>query len=67
MNVQDGLADTIRPRLEAAGADLERVHYFRGVQRKGSELFDPPEIPHDIDALKSLIQETQVCQPAQST
>lgn len=29
-NADDGLADTVRPRLEAAGADLSRVHCFDG-------------------------------------
>jgi hypothetical protein len=28
---EDGVADTIRPRLEAAGADLDRVHLFHEV------------------------------------
>jgi len=29
-NADDGVADTVRPRLESAGADLSRVHCFDG-------------------------------------
>ena len=31
LSAEDGLADTIRPRLQAAGADLDRVIALRGV------------------------------------
>lgn len=31
LNAEDDPADTLRPRLEAAGADLERVHFVDGV------------------------------------
>jgi putative DNA primase/helicase len=31
ISAEDGAADTIRPRLEAAGADLDRVHIIEGV------------------------------------
>jgi putative DNA primase/helicase len=33
----DDLSDTIRPRLEAAGADLARVHVVTGIRAEGSE------------------------------
>jgi hypothetical protein len=31
LNAEDDPADTLRPRLEAAGADLDRVHFVDGV------------------------------------
>ncbi|ORW25171.1 hypothetical protein AWC19_08260 [Mycobacterium palustre] len=31
MSAEDGLADTIRPRLDAAGADVTRIHAVQGV------------------------------------
>lgn len=35
ISAEDGIADTIRPRLEAAGAVLDRVHIFEGLVRDG--------------------------------
>lgn len=35
VNVEDDLARVVRPRLAAAGADLRRVHFIRGVERSG--------------------------------
>lgn len=32
MSCEDGVGDTIRPRLEAAGADLDRVHVVKAVE-----------------------------------
>ncbi len=33
LSAEDDPADTIRPRLDAAGADVARIHAIRGVQR----------------------------------
>ncbi len=39
---EDDPADTIRPRLAAAGADLKRIYYINGMRIAGEEhLFDP--------------------------
>jgi hypothetical protein len=51
MTAEDGLADTIQPRLEAADADLERV-----------VTFGPNEqvlIPHDVRRLELAIEQSQ--------
>ena len=32
MSAEDDVADTIRPRLEAAGGDLDRIHVLQGVE-----------------------------------
>jgi hypothetical protein len=37
LNVEDPVAEVQRPRLEAAGADLEKVHFVEGVTRAGAD------------------------------
>lgn len=51
---EDGLGDTIRPRLDAAGADVERVVALQGV----SAPVGPDRLPtlQDVDALRDGIQ-----------
>lgn len=51
---EDDPADTITPRLIAAGADLSRVHFVKGI-RKGGEVrpFDPG---HDILHLAAALE-----------
>lgn len=53
LTLEDGLADTVRPRLEAAGADLTRIVALEGVKRADGQ----PRIPtiEDIGAI------TQAC------
>ncbi|QXD17023.1 AAA family ATPase [Rhodocaloribacter litoris] len=53
---EDGIADTIRPRLEEAGADLSRVHVIQAV-REGEDL-TVPRLPDHIDAIEAVVQET---------
>jgi AAA domain len=59
---EDGLADTIRPRLDAAGADASRVHHLDSVPTHDDEgrivAWVPPSIPEDLAALEALIVET---------
>ena len=52
VNVEDGVADTIVPRLEAHGADLSRVFIFSSVAdvRRGTRLLD---LPRDITLLEN--------------
>ncbi|MBX3029322.1 MAG: AAA family ATPase [Chloroflexi bacterium] len=54
LSAEDGLGDTIRPRLEAAGADLARIHALTTV---GADS-DLPTIPADIGALEAAINGT---------
>ncbi|MFN2488613.1 MAG: AAA family ATPase [Actinomycetota bacterium] len=55
LSAEDGVADTIRPRLEAAGADLARVHVFESVTGSdGTER--APEIPGDVDEIERLVE-----------
>lgn len=44
---EDGVADTIKPRLELAGADLERVFVVRGL----------PTFPAQLERLKATVKE----------
>jgi putative DNA primase/helicase len=57
LNAEDSDADTIVPRLMAAGADLERVFIVRAVQTedgKGRKTFN---LQSDLDLLEKKIQE----------
>jgi hypothetical protein len=62
MSAEDGLADTIRPRLDAAGANAENVIAWEGVPVVNDEgavsAMRPPSLPRDIDALGALIVNT---------
>jgi hypothetical protein len=52
LSAEDGLADTIQPRLRLAGADLRRVTILRGIQcGKNEEQFDLSDIPMLEDAI----------------
>lgn len=53
VSLEDGIGDTIRPRLEAAGADLERVHCITGI---GPEL-RTPVVPEDLGEIERVMLE----------
>jgi putative DNA primase/helicase len=55
-SAEDGTADTIVPRLTAAGADLKRVHIVRSVQQwsKGRRAFN---LQTDLQTLEKTIDE----------
>lgn len=55
VSLEDGVADTIRPRLEATGAALERVRIVSTI--KGADGIErTPTIPDDLPALETAIQ-----------
>ncbi len=56
LSAEDGLADTVRPRLDAAGADVSRVHAVQGVTLPDGSL-RPPTLA-DVDELHQLVTET---------
>jgi AAA domain len=59
LSAEDGAGDTIRTRLEAAGADLERVIIWDcNVDDDGSELLS--SLPEDISLMAELIQRHDV-------
>ena len=54
LNGEDDPADTLRPRLEAAGADLKRVHFVDGVtvgSGNGDNSNKPFSLEEDLPAL----------------
>jgi hypothetical protein len=55
LSAEDGLADTIRPRLDAAGADCERVAVMTGIREEDGEE-RPVLIPEDLPALEKAIE-----------
>ncbi|MFT5328938.1 MAG: putative DNA primase/helicase [Parasphingorhabdus sp.] len=57
MSCEDDIADTIRPRLEAAGADVKKVHVIEGVNSKEGDrkVFSvKQDMPHLIEALDGI-------------
>jgi hypothetical protein len=58
LTAEDSLADTVRPRLEAAGADPERVRAFSAVgERDGGNR--PPVIPRDLEVPRQVLTESE--------
>lgn len=54
-SAEDGLGDTIRPRLDAVGADLSRVLAVTGIPDEDGERM--LTLPDDVPALEAAIQE----------
>jgi hypothetical protein len=54
-SAEDSLAATVRPRLEAAGAELERIELVEGVLTVDGP--DGLTLPVDTDALAGLVEE----------
>jgi hypothetical protein len=55
LSAEDDPARTIRPRLEASGADLKLIEIVQGVADGGDERM--PILPYDLGALKGLIEQ----------
>lgn len=56
LTAEDGLADTVYPRLEAAGADLERIIALETVPGDPPR---PPRLPDDIHWLAKVVKQAQ--------
>jgi hypothetical protein len=56
LSAEDDIGDTIRPRLEAAGADLSRAWVLPDVHPEG-EPPRPPELPADLFLLEDLVKQ----------
>lgn len=54
LSAEDGLADTIRPRLDAAGADLTKVLALTGIPEGDGER--PVTLPDDLPTIEQAIQ-----------
>jgi len=55
---EDAVGDTIRPRLEAAGANLKRIHVIKGVRRDNEEGRSPFDLERDIYLLTEQLRKT---------
>ena len=55
LSAEDGLADTIRPRLDAAGADCSKIVAVTAVPDQAGE-DRPPVIPDDLDVIARAIE-----------
>lgn len=58
MSAEDAAEDTIRPRLEAAGANLDRIFDLSYIKTHKEER--PPEIPADLPRIESRIKEHKI-------
>ena len=56
VNAEDGLEDTVKPRLEVAGADIPRCHWLNFSLEDGHQTLI---IPGQMDALKKKIEESK--------
>lgn len=54
---EDGLADTVRPRIDALGGDPSRVFVFRAVTTEDADENREPCLPDDTSHLKAVIEE----------
>jgi hypothetical protein len=59
LSAEDDIGDTIRPRLEAAGADLGRCWVLPDVQPEPDKPPRPPELPADLDVIESMVKDKQ--------
>lgn len=56
---EDGLADTIRPRLDAAGADVSNVHAIRGRRDAKTGEVLPISLGETVDELERVLNMTE--------
>lgn len=58
LGAEDSLAHTVRPRLDAAGADLDRVYSLEAVRQGDAER--PPVLPYDLELVADRVGEWSV-------
>jgi len=59
LTAEDGLGDTVRPRLDVAGADTSRVFAITGVRRKENAITDLVQLGQDLQPCGIVLKETQ--------
>jgi hypothetical protein len=58
---EDDAEDTIRPRLEAAGADLDRIAHVEIVRSTNNPIGEPFCLPDHLDCLEEAIDAVKAC------
>lgn len=58
MGLEDGKSTTVRPRLDAAGADITRVYVYEGIRDAYGGARPASLAPEDLPRLESLITQT---------
>jgi hypothetical protein len=62
LTAEDGIADTIRPRLDAHGADVSRIHAVRGVRTGGAGGGEIGfSLSRDLELVKQAVRELEEC------
>jgi hypothetical protein len=59
LTCEDGIADTVRPRIDAAGGDPSKVHILEGIRAPDDERVEPFAMPIDLPALEQAIRACQ--------
>jgi AAA domain-containing protein len=57
LTAEDGLRDTLIPRLMAAGADLEKIHFLTGTKGEGADDESSFDLGRDMAALRKALKE----------
>ena len=58
LTAEDGLGDTIRPRLDQFGADVSRVHALEGIAEELTDGEHHFSLVRDLEALEDVVSET---------
>lgn len=56
LTYEDDAARTVRPRIDAAKGDPERIRHVTGITSPGSDDLLPPSLPEDLDALEQVLK-----------
>ena len=56
LTYEDDAADTLRPRIEAAGGDPARIRYVKGMAYNGESDLVAPTLPQDLAALEKVLK-----------
>lgn len=59
LNAEDDAGDTIKPRLEAMGADLSRIHLFEGVVQPMGRCVNLTQLDTDVQLLASSLKKIE--------
>lgn len=64
LNAEDDVAKVVRPRLDAAGADVSRINFVQAVHDEGAEYDRQLDLSRDLPALEAAIVQTPDCKLA---